>query len=249
MSPPRGVKRKAGSLPPSSPVKRIAMSEQSGDEDMDADGEENEDDEQDQDQEDHQDNGEEVPRKDNEDEDDDLLGLLVQQSARAPPSTSVYTEEPAPKLQNQNGSHHSASPQLPLPKPRRTAEEEIQFRIAVLPHLVTALALSVTTTTPLSHILPEVLEQSSLASYDHEDITEMCRTLLEDGVKGMFGKVVRRGKDASGRPLENVYFYNADKDPDRERGRNLGNLGGRRVRHAQMTDKQYYWRPVGRKRT
>ncbi|KZO98954.1 hypothetical protein CALVIDRAFT_525901 [Calocera viscosa TUFC12733] len=235
MSPPRGVKRKAESLPPSSPAKRVIKDED--DEDMDAEGEEQDDEDDDED-----------AKAEEDDDDEDLLGesRLVH---GASPTPSAYSEGTRTSALKENGKRHTATPESPSLKRPRTAEAEAELRTAVLPHLVTALALSVTTTTPISHLLPEVLEQSSLASYDREGIIRITRDLLEDGIRGMFGKVVRRGKDASGRPLENVYFYNADKDPDRERGRNLGGLGGRRVRNAQMTDKQYYWRPVGRKRS
>jgi len=244
MPAPRGIKRKAGSLPPSSPTKKVAKSDE--DEDMDAGGDE-EDDEEDED-----DEVDDEEFKEEEEDDEDLLGesrLADASSLRSSPTPSAFSAKPRSNSSNQNGKHISASPISPLFKRPRTGESEAELRAAVLPHLVTALALSTKTTTPLSDLLPEVWEQSALASYDHDDISRMSRDLLEEGIKGMFGKVVRRGKDASGRPLENVYFYNADKDPDRERGRNLGGLGGRRVRSSQLTDKQYYWRPVGRKRT
>ncbi|KZT57778.1 hypothetical protein CALCODRAFT_270988 [Calocera cornea HHB12733] len=187
MSPPRGVKRKAGSLPPSSPAKRIIQDEDEDeddddeDEDMDADGEEQEDEE------------DEEDAKLEDDDEEDLLGES-RLAHEASPTPSAYSDGRRPTSLNQNGKRASASPQSPTLKRPRTAQAEAELRTAVLPHLVTALALSVTTTTPLSHLLPEVLEQSALASYDREDIIRICRDLLEDGVKGTFGKVVRRGK-------------------------------------------------------
>jgi len=61
---------------------------------------------------------------------------------------------------------------------------------------------------------------------------------------GMFGCVTNEGlKDASGEPLEPLWYYQPQHDSDHERRMNLQPYV-RHVRHTQTTSKQYFFKKV-----
>ncbi|MBW0480739.1 hypothetical protein O181_020454 [Austropuccinia psidii MF-1] len=108
------------------------------------------------------------------------------------------------------------------------------------------------------------LDQSTAqiqASDDKIDkVINACRPVILEALQnnwrldglGMFGCVTNEGlKDASGEPLEALWYYQPQNDTDLERRNNLQPYV-RHVRHTQTTSKQYFFKRVrgsGRRKT
>lgn len=57
------------------------------------------------------------------------------------------------------------------------------------------------------------------------------------------GVIYRKGKDAAGKPLDEEYYYDIEKDEDEDRVQMVNNLkGGSSLRSCRKTHKQYYWK-------
>ncbi|POW17354.1 hypothetical protein PSTT_00752 [Puccinia striiformis] len=85
-----------------------------------------------------------------------------------------------------------------------------------------------------------------------ERVVHFCKPIFIHTLKnhskvngtGMFGCVSNEGlKDASGEPLENLWYYQAQFDSDLERKLNLQPYV-RHIRHTQTTSKQYFFKKV-----
>ena len=81
-------------------------------------------------------------------------------------------------------------------------------------------------------------------------VSSQIRTLQKDELRYILGNVrcigiiYRQGKDAAGKPLEEEYFYDMEKDDDLQR-KNLVSVtkGGRsELRSCRRTHKQYFWK-------
>lgn len=91
-------------------------------------------------------------------------------------------------------------------------------------------------------------------------VVNACRSIMLETLQnnwrldgtGMFGCVTNEGlKDASGEPLEALWYYQPQHDSDKERRMNLQPYV-RHVRHTQTTSKQYFFKKVrgsGRRKT
>lgn len=97
----------------------------------------------------------------------------------------------------------------------------------------------------LPDVVKSILEtQPSLRDYGSEQYWSTCvkHTLF---AHPMFGKVDRKGKDASGKSLLPLFFYLPAEDEDRQRALELGSLV-RPLRGVQQRGgKAIDWRPVG----
>lgn len=57
------------------------------------------------------------------------------------------------------------------------------------------------------------------------------------------GVIYRKGKDAAGKPLDEEYYYDIEKDADAERVQLVNSVkGGSSLRSCRKTHKQYYWK-------
>ncbi|GMM34178.1 Tos4 protein [Saccharomycopsis crataegensis] len=57
------------------------------------------------------------------------------------------------------------------------------------------------------------------------------------------GVIYRKGKDAAGKPLDEEYYYDIEKDDDDDRVQLVNSLkGGSSLRSCRKTHKQYYWK-------
>lgn len=81
-------------------------------------------------------------------------------------------------------------------------------------------------------------------------VSSQIRTLQKDELRYVLvnvrciGIIYRQGKDAAGKPLEEEYFYDMEKDDDLQR-KNLVSVtkGGRsELRSCRRTHKQYFWK-------
>lgn len=63
------------------------------------------------------------------------------------------------------------------------------------------------------------------------------------------GTIYRHGKDAAGKPLEEEYYYDTEKDQDMERTKLVSSIkGSSGLRNCRKTHKQYFWKkPVTKK--
>ncbi|KAL7411816.1 hypothetical protein BDY24DRAFT_416730 [Mrakia frigida] len=121
-----------------------------------------------------------------------------------------------------------------------------------LPSLLSStLVFSHQTSMSLPDLVRAVLEaQPGLRELGREEEWRgWCAGVLEQ-VEGMFGRIERKGKDASGQPLLDLFFYDPARDPDQIRAKELGGLM-RPLRGTQRQGKTYFFkRPStpGRKR-
>ena len=121
------------------------------------------------------------------------------------------------------------------------------------------LAFSRLSSTPLSTLFSSLSTSSSttLPAIDNADgsdqqpalTLDLLRHLLKDSKTiPCVGIIYRQGKDAAGKPLEEEYYYVAEKDTDLERKGVVEQLRGRGggLRACRKTHKQYFWKKPGK---
>lgn len=128
---------------------------------------------------------------------------------------SFTTNSPERRRPLQPIKEATASPQ------QRSSSESVRDDAAnpVINHVINQLAYSRVSSTPISTLmehLPTHLKSVSPGSKENGDLTfEALRKML-DGTR-CIGEVSREGKDASGKPLENEYYYIPDLDTEEKR--------------------------------
>lgn len=101
--------------------------------------------------------------------------------------------------------------------------------------LVNHLAFSRLSSTPITDL--QGISKSTQAL-----TPKQMRVLLTRGAPGV-GVIYREGKDAAGKPLDEEYFYDIDKDDDRDRVNMVNTTKGRAtLRNCRKKHKQYYWK-------
>ncbi|WPK24209.1 hypothetical protein PUMCH_001474 [Australozyma saopauloensis] len=106
--------------------------------------------------------------------------------------------------------------------------------------LVNHLAFSRLSSTPAS-VLNAILATVAKLSI------RQLRTVLHNAA--CIGVIYRQGKDAAGKPLEEEYFYEPEKDKDSERIQLLSLIKGHGgLRACRKTHKQYYWKKPAAKK-
>lgn len=74
---------------------------------------------------------------------------------------------------------------------------------------------------------------------------ELLESVLHSPEAPHFGTIQRAGKDSAGNPLENWFYYDKDKDHDKERAESLGAFV-KPIRQALKTQKAVFWKKVSR---
>ncbi|KAK9453275.1 hypothetical protein V1511DRAFT_489876 [Dipodascopsis uninucleata] len=101
-------------------------------------------------------------------------------------------------------------------------------------HIIAHLAYSRLASTPLSVLQDSVPTATSLP-------TEVFQSIVKNIL--CVGVIHRQGKDASGKRLEEQYYYIADKDEDEHRKAAVEDLRGHPgIRSCRKVHKQYFWR-------
>lgn len=123
--------------------------------------------------------------------------------------------------------------------PQQLDEEVAKLDITQLTNLIcNHLAFSRLSSTPLSTLKSSSPVLGSIPK-------RLLRHLLRDGKAiPCVGIIYRQGKDAAGKPLEEEYYYVAEKDADMDRKAMVEQLRGRGsgLRACRKTHKQYFWK-------
>ncbi|GME47829.1 hypothetical protein GTA08_BOTSDO10118 [Neofusicoccum parvum] len=129
-------------------------------------------------------------------------------------------------------------------------------------HVINQLAFSRLHSMPLSTILGNLPAELRGGSTDsarsrrvgkgammEEQAAESTARLTGDDLQQMLdnlpcvGEITRVGKDASGQPLENEYYYVPEMDENQmRRDAVVGGIGGSGLRSVRKAHKQYYWK-------
>ncbi|CEH15855.1 hypothetical protein CBOM_05069 [Ceraceosorus bombacis] len=72
---------------------------------------------------------------------------------------------------------------------------------------------------------------------------ELLESVLHSPDAPQFGTIQRAGKDSAGNPLENWFYYDKEKDGDRDRAESLGAFV-KPIRQALKTQKAVFWKKV-----
>ncbi|CCF57706.1 hypothetical protein KAFR_0D00590 [Kazachstania africana CBS 2517] len=133
-------------------------------------------------------------------------------------------------------------------KQKKLSEEEIleilkgrNVDIAELQRvLANHLAFANVQQTPLSQLMDV---NSTIKNLSKEEL----RAVLAE--EPCIGIIYRQGKDAAGKPLDEEYFYDLEKDTDEERRGTVTLMKGGRtgLRSCRRTHKQYFWKKPARK--
>ncbi|PHH61636.1 hypothetical protein CDD81_8100 [Ophiocordyceps australis] len=107
---------------------------------------------------------------------------------------------------------------------------------AIANHVVNQLAFSRLSSTPLSTIMQNLPSDVPLGL-----TSDSLRDTIE--ATACIGVIDRPGKDAAGKPLENEYYYMAEKDEDEQRrAAVVDGLRKPSLRNCRKQHKQYYWK-------
>lgn len=146
---------------------------------------------------------------------------VPQMSKETPKSTPRATPKSTPKRAK------SPSPEVPL------SPSEIDY--AAIRNLVcNHLAFSRLSCTPLQTVMAV-----------SPKISKIPKTQLREIIRAIdcIGIITREGKDASGKPLEEEYYYVPERDSDKDRVKLVNETkGGAGVRSCRKVHKQYYWK-------
>lgn len=100
--------------------------------------------------------------------------------------------------------------------------------------LINHLAFSRLASTPLTQLRGI---SNKLEKLDKREV----RLVLSD--INCVGVIYRKGKDAAGKPLDEEYYYDTEKDDDQDRVNLVNSVkGGSSLRSCRKTHKQYYWK-------
>ncbi|KAH3899589.1 uncharacterized protein SCODWIG_02198 [Saccharomycodes ludwigii] len=101
--------------------------------------------------------------------------------------------------------------------------------------LINHLAFATIQQVPLSVLAPVNSTTQKMSKSELRAVLQTCECL---------GVINRVGKDAAGKPLEEEYFYELEKDDDEERKNLIRSLKGGRagLRSCRRTHKQYFWK-------
>ncbi|KAJ6519852.1 hypothetical protein C8R45DRAFT_38296 [Mycena sanguinolenta] len=163
------------------------------------------------------------------------------------PKTQQRKARPrSPSLSDSDSRSSSVSPEEPLPKPAPELDPELCGM------LIESMATSRASSLAMSSLYKTVMQSyPSLKSRGTEDeCLELIERVLEGGTvagggSGVFGKVVRSGKDELDPPLESQWFYVAERDPDQERAQLISSMIPRPAKRTETKKhKQYYFRPL-----
>lgn len=159
---------------------------------------------------------------------------------------SFTTNSPERRRPLQPIKEATASPQ------QRSSSESLRDDAVnpVINHIVNQLAYSRVSSTPLSTLiehLPTHLKSASPGSKENGDLTLEALKKILDATR-CIGEVSREGKDASGKALENEYYYIPDLDTEEKRREavvdGLGKPGLRACRKQHKVDFIFFYLPV-----
>ncbi|KAF7339444.1 hypothetical protein MSAN_02158600 [Mycena sanguinolenta] len=152
----------------------------------------------------------------------------------------------SPSLSESSSRSSSVSPEEPSPKPTPELDPELCGM------LIECMATSRASSLPMSTLYKNVMQSyPSLKSRGSDDeCLELMERVLEGGTvagggSGVFGKVLRNGKDELDPPLESQWFYVSERDPDKERAQLISSMMPRPAKRTETKKyKQYYYRPL-----
>jgi pSer/pThr/pTyr-binding forkhead associated (FHA) protein len=106
--------------------------------------------------------------------------------------------------------------------------------------LVNHLAFSRLSQTPLQQLQTVSQSIQALSRYQLRAVLVAIKCI---------GVIYRHGKDAAGKPLDEEYYYDVERDTDLERTKLVSSIkGSSGLRNCRKTHKQYFWkRPVNKK--
>ncbi|KZV93443.1 hypothetical protein EXIGLDRAFT_835739 [Exidia glandulosa HHB12029] len=191
--------------------------------------------------------------RDSDDDDDVLFGSAKPAPTPAPKrapkrkSNAVSTSDQHPAKKRASGSGASprkrvaAGPPEILGVDAATVTELEGF-------LVETLALAKSTSISTTQLVAAVLaEQSHLRPQRSEqEWADVFAQVLD--ACAVFGRIRRTVKDANGKPIEDQWYYQPDRDTNSERASLLGGLVKGKRSAAKKEDVQYYWRPIPKTR-
>ncbi|KAK9493262.1 hypothetical protein V1508DRAFT_416218 [Lipomyces doorenjongii] len=119
---------------------------------------------------------------------------------------------------------------VPTPKPSKPEPDLNKLKIHIIAHL----AYSRLSSTPLSELRSSLPITNTLP-------VEILRTIIKS--IPCVGVIQRQGKDASGKRLEEHYYYTPEHDEDEHRRAAVEELRGHPgIRSCRKVHKQYFWR-------
>lgn len=182
---------------------------------------------------------------------DAVLSVLATSSARSSPRPSDEAEKP---------SRHRSTSAIPHQKLTRKETQDVLTSDLSEPPSQPAKETQ-SPSRPTTPSVPDAIPHEDQPGDERTDrVVNACRPIILDTLQagwsadgtGMFGCVTNEGlKDASGVPLEALWYYQPQRDYDLERRANLQPYV-RHVRHTQTTSKQYFFKKVrgsGRRRS
>ncbi|RKP29460.1 hypothetical protein METBISCDRAFT_24207 [Metschnikowia bicuspidata] len=192
----------------------------------------------------------------NDDDDENKQKIVLDAIGKSPASTVPKPITPLANRTNvtRNTKRRAASEEIVYKKPNKEAEHDSEGKpiisqeyIRSVEHiteieniLINHLAFSRLSSTP-----PSVLH-SILAAVAKLSLKQL-RTVLHN--VSCIGVIYRQGKDAAGKPLEEEYFYEPEKDHDQQRNLLLLLIKGHGgLRACRKTHKQYYWKKPAAKK-
>lgn len=186
-----------------------------------------------------------------------------QESTSSPSVSFSEVKRPSTPLANKSANlpknapikRRAASEEPPTQKkPRKEIEHDSEGKLIISQEcinnvnnvkeieniLVNHLAFSRLSSTPAS-VLNTILATVAALSI------RQLRTVLHNAT--CIGVIYRQGKDAAGKPLEEEYFYEPEKDQDSQRIQLLSLIKGHGgLRACRKTHKQYYWKKPAAKK-
>ncbi|KAL6947363.1 hypothetical protein ACO0QE_002246 [Hanseniaspora vineae] len=177
------------------------------------------------------------------------------QVASATPTSTAQTESKPPLKMNHSDSKPSITVKkrkLPQDSPTRedskesfleckeAIEKSLENKNIDVPDMIRVL---------INHLAYASVQQVPLTSLFHVNTTiskltkKELRYLLITRCECV-GVIYRTGKDAAGKPLDEEYYYEFDKDTDQDRKAIVMSLKGGRanLRSCRKTHKQYFWK-------
>lgn len=152
--------------------------------------------------------------------------------------TDDHTEA-SPASEDASSAAPVSAPSRELPSSEEMDEEVSRLDLEQLTKLIcNHLAFSRLSSTPLSTLRGSSPVLNGISK-------RLLRHLLRDGKAiPCVGIIYRQGKDAAGKPLEEEYYYVAEKDTDLDRKAMVEQLRGRGggLRACRKTHKQYFWK-------
>ncbi|KAK9329512.1 hypothetical protein V1520DRAFT_168772 [Lipomyces starkeyi] len=156
-----------------------------------------------------------------------IAGPSIMTSAGVIPSEAGEAS-PAPIVPVETGENTPT----PVPKPNPSKPETDLNKLKI--HIIAHLAYSRLASTPLSELRSSLPITNTLP-------VEILRTIIKS--IRCVGVIQRQGKDASGKRLEEQYYYIPEHDEDEHRRAAVEELRGHPgIRSCRKVHKQYFWR-------